>query len=339
MTRLRSRLMGSGLHQISPWMLVCALLLMTGVGWVLLPAITVPTSAEITIKDAAIAQGDLWVAGHINEPNSVVTLDDSYTEKTDGRGRFQFRVAYHPATCTVLLKTSTQSRAVVIANCGQRGPQGESGPAGPLGPTAPTDPTAALTSVDSKAAVDAALPTARTGAVQEATSEGVRSSGTVCGARAALYDAEGGSKVWVVRKGWIGQDSALNPLSAKGQEVVLEANIAGKVVTAYGPDLGPLIAGGSPQQLEQSRGEQIKWQGSLDRLPETVQIASEDGSGVVARLRFVQCGSPPSGAREVSRQTKPKPPKAASAPRSAPAEAETPKAFPVPQGALQEPSR
>src|SRR4051794_24428449 len=76
-----------------------------------------PARAGFTITGATITEGNLWIVGQLDEPNIAVTLDDSFTENTDPRGRFEFRIAYHPATCTVVLKTERQSRAVVIANC------------------------------------------------------------------------------------------------------------------------------------------------------------------------------------------------------------------------------
>ena len=143
--------------------------------------------ADFTITNATIAQGDLWVAGQIDEPNTPITLDDSYTEKTDRNGRFEFRAAYHPATCDVVVKTDRQSRAVVIANCGQRGPAGPPGPPGNATPgyAPPQEPAPAGTS-----------------------------GGVMCGTQAALYQTESGSKVWITRKGRLAQEDPLRPLSS-----------------------------------------------------------------------------------------------------------------------------
>src|SRR5215208_1563721 len=86
----------------------------------------VPGSAEadISISAARIAEGDLIVMGQVDEPNSEITLDDVYTETTDPRGRFTFRVVYHPISCIVVLKVAAQQRGVVVGNCGQMGPPG-----------------------------------------------------------------------------------------------------------------------------------------------------------------------------------------------------------------------
>jgi hypothetical protein len=94
---------------------------------------TSPAHAEISISAARIAAGDLIVMGSVDAPDADVTLDELFTEKTDSRGRFVFRIAYHPATCIVELKARAHRRSVVIANCGQMGPRGEPGPVGPRG--------------------------------------------------------------------------------------------------------------------------------------------------------------------------------------------------------------
>ena len=57
-----------------------------------------PALAEIKISGARITEGQLWVLGRADEPNAPVTLHDAFEQRTDGRGRFEFRVFYHPAT-------------------------------------------------------------------------------------------------------------------------------------------------------------------------------------------------------------------------------------------------
>lgn len=90
-------------------------------------------AADMSISGARIAEGDLIVVGQVDEPDTEITLDDMFSERTDRRGRFTFRVAYHPATCIVVLKAAAKQRSVVIGNCGQIGPRGEPGPVGPPG--------------------------------------------------------------------------------------------------------------------------------------------------------------------------------------------------------------
>ena len=141
---------------------------------------SVPATAAFVINDARIGQGDLLVRGEVDEPNSTITLDDSFSERTDQQGRFEFRLQYHPATCTVLLKAGQQVRPVVIENCGQRGPSGPPGP--PWGP-APT-----------------------------ATAEVVSGSARSCGAKAAVY-TERNLSIFVTRRGEISYENPLRPLT------------------------------------------------------------------------------------------------------------------------------
>jgi len=267
-----------------------------------------PAFAEFTIVGARIAEGDLWVIGQVDEPNTPVTLDGSYTETSDGSGRFQFRIAYHPATCTVILKTERQSRAVVVANCGQRGPRGEPGPPGPPGPSVPIRQ------------------------LGQPPPERAQGSDLACDTKAALYEADKGLKLWVMRSGTIERDAALNPLSGQGSDVVVQVNVGGSLATAYGPSFANLLRGGPPERLEAERGRRIAWSAKLDRLPDALQIVSEDGSGMLARFRFKQCGAAPSAKPDTPRPVKAKPRKAP------PPEArgqEAPSSPPIPQGAIQ----
>ena len=113
-------------------------------------AIPAAARAEFSISAARIAEGDLIVMGQVDEPNTDITLDDSFTVRTDGSGRFTFRVVYHPSSCIVVLKAAAQQRSAVVGNCGQMGPRGEPGPVGPPGdrgepgPMGPEGPAADL---------------------------------------------------------------------------------------------------------------------------------------------------------------------------------------------------
>ncbi len=97
-------------------------------------------SAEISLSAVRIAQGDLWVIGQAQEPHARITLEDQFEQTTDARGRFEFKVVYHPATCIVTLKTAAEQRQAVVQGCGQAGPRGEAGPTGPQGPAGPPGP-------------------------------------------------------------------------------------------------------------------------------------------------------------------------------------------------------
>src|SRR5215207_6395353 len=300
---------------------LAALILVAGLAALIRPASVQPAVSGFTITNATIAEGDLRVDGQVDEPNTAILLDDGYTENTDRSGRFQFRIAYHPATCTVVLKTERQSRAVVIANCGQRGPAGPPGPAGPT-----------LSPVASSPA-----PVTQGQLSEETAEQGIR-----CGPQAALYQAENGSNVWITRKGHFGQSDPLRPLAGQALDIVLQASIEGRVVTAYGPNFARLVRGGSVQELKSKRGEPIAWDPQVNGLPQELQTVSEDGSGAVTGLKFRQCGTPPSAGREATRKARAEPPKAASTPAPVPTPAakggglEVPRALSLPQGALPE---
>src|SRR5215210_8608903 len=93
--------------------------------------------AEIGISGARITEGQLWVLGQADEANASISLEDAFEQTTDNRGRFEFRVVYHPATCIVTVKTAAQSQQAVVAGCGQAGPKGDPGPEGRPGPPGP----------------------------------------------------------------------------------------------------------------------------------------------------------------------------------------------------------
>ena len=60
------------------------------------------------------------IFGQADEPSAAISLDDGFEQTTDNRGRFEFRVVYHPATCIVTLKTDgvigVSARGMLLAN-------------------------------------------------------------------------------------------------------------------------------------------------------------------------------------------------------------------------------
>jgi hypothetical protein len=110
-----------------------------------------PAKADMRIDAAKITAGDLWVLGNTGEPDTDITLDDRFPQRTDSRGAFEFHVVYHPATCIATLRTPKQVRSVVVGECGQQAPglpgppgprgeagiRGEPGPQGAMGPPGP----------------------------------------------------------------------------------------------------------------------------------------------------------------------------------------------------------
>ena len=102
---------------------------------VLSAACTAPArAADMRIEAAKITGGDLWIIGYADDPGVEITLDGQFPHRTDGRGYFEFRVVYHPATCIATLRTPKQTRSIVVGEFGQQGPQAP-GLVGPRGAT------------------------------------------------------------------------------------------------------------------------------------------------------------------------------------------------------------
>ena len=164
---------------------------------------------------------------------------------------------------------------------------------------------------------------------------------SACEARAALYDGEKGFSAFVTRIGRVQVENPLRPLTPEVTRV-LQLAIAGKVATAYGPDLTALRRGGAPAVLESQLGGGIRWEPILPLLPETLTIVSEAGE-ILARLAFRACTAAPAlkaspaeaRAKDPTRDRKPgtRRPAAAEAAGAAP---KTPPGFRLPQGAIAE---
>lgn len=116
----------------------------------------------------------------------------------------------------------------------------------------------------------------------------------VCEAgQAVRYQGAKNVELWVTRSGAITLDNPLRPLTPDVTRV-LQVVVAGKVATAYGPDLLSLRRGGSPATLEGTIGGKIHWDASLPPLPDSLPINAETGEPL-AELRFRECTAPPSG--------------------------------------------
>jgi hypothetical protein len=124
-----------------------------------------------------------------------------------------------------------------------------------------------------------------------------------CGTRLRTYWAGSGPQVHVIRTGMLTEQKPLDP-SISSEVRVLEVTISGKVATAYGPAFDAMRRGGPPRQLEEERGNAVKWDRDLASLPQTIEILSEDGPEIVARLRFIGCRASSSQARERDRPSR-----------------------------------
>ena len=102
----------------------------------------------------------------------------------------------------------------------------------------------------------------------------------------AIYWAGSGPKVHVVRQGTLTERKPLDSTSPLTQMVVLEVRILDKLAATL-----RACDGAAPNQVEEETGSAIKWLGNLTGVPPSLSILAEDGSEVVATLRFEGCGS------------------------------------------------
>jgi hypothetical protein len=112
-----------------------------------------------------------------------------------------------------------------------------------------------------------------------------------CGTDSAIYWAGSGPRVHVIRQGTLTERKPLDSTSAPTQMVVLEVRILDKLAATYGPSFESMRRSGPPNQVEEETGSAIKWLGNLTGVPPSLSILAEDGSEVVARLRFEGGGS------------------------------------------------
>ncbi len=80
-------------------------------------------AADVTITDAKIAGGKLVVTGTTATASMPLTLDDTYSGKSNGAKAFTFSLVYLPPDCIVAInKTGAAAKTqAVVANCAARG--------------------------------------------------------------------------------------------------------------------------------------------------------------------------------------------------------------------------
>jgi hypothetical protein len=91
----------------------------------------------ITLWEAQLRAGDLIIVGHTPRTGASVSLDGKFTQVSDHRRRFVFRVPYRPQGCTVTLSSGALTRDVILANCAATGTAGSTGPQGAVGAQGP----------------------------------------------------------------------------------------------------------------------------------------------------------------------------------------------------------
>jgi hypothetical protein len=95
---------------------------------------TASANAAIETREVRITAGELVVKGRTAQANQQITLDGKFAAVSGANRTFEFRLAYHPASCMIGLQTEAETREAVVEGCGQRGPSGERGAAGERGP-------------------------------------------------------------------------------------------------------------------------------------------------------------------------------------------------------------
>jgi hypothetical protein len=91
---------------------------------------------NLRVSLVAVASGRLVIIGS-TLPNTVVTLDQRFNARANGRGDFTFSLLYVVEDCIVDLSTRFGLGRALVGNCGPKGAVGAVGPTGPDGPPGP----------------------------------------------------------------------------------------------------------------------------------------------------------------------------------------------------------
>ena len=90
--------------------------------------------ADVTIQTAKIAKGELIINGIVSPhiPKVVLTISPGTSVEVapDRHGRFTWKDAKFPATCSVEVRAGNEKKTFLVANCGLQGPPGPSGQSG-----------------------------------------------------------------------------------------------------------------------------------------------------------------------------------------------------------------
>jgi hypothetical protein len=78
--------------------------------------------AEIRVSEAQYAGGILVVRGEVSEPGRTIVLNEKFTEKSDGKGWFVFRIPYLPLGCRVDLIAGPDRLSAPVENCDDKQP-------------------------------------------------------------------------------------------------------------------------------------------------------------------------------------------------------------------------
>jgi hypothetical protein len=77
---------------------------------------------DIRVSEAQYAGGILVVRGDVSHADRTIMLNGKFTEKSDGKGRFVFRIPYLPLGCRVDLVSGTDRLSTPVENCDDKQP-------------------------------------------------------------------------------------------------------------------------------------------------------------------------------------------------------------------------
>ena len=121
--RKRQKAFGAPMH-MKPLMIAAALA----------SSLATAALADITIQTAKIAKGELTINGIVSPHSAKVVLTispgTSVEVTPDRHGRFTWKDAKFPATCSVEVRAGNEKKTFLVANCGLQGPPGPNGQGG-----------------------------------------------------------------------------------------------------------------------------------------------------------------------------------------------------------------
>ena len=107
------------------------------IGTVLACGLETAALADITIRTAKIAQGELIITGSVSPHTAkvVLTISPGITVEVapDRRGRFAWKDTKFPPTCSIEVHAGNEEKTFLVANCGMQGPPGPNGQNGITG--------------------------------------------------------------------------------------------------------------------------------------------------------------------------------------------------------------
>jgi hypothetical protein len=123
------RLSGSGAQRHMRPLMICAAALAC--------SFATEALADITIQTAKIAKGELTIRGSVSPRTAkavlTISLGNTVEVEPDRQGRFSWKGAKFPSTCSIEVQAGHETRTFLVADCGMQGPPGPNGQNGIIG--------------------------------------------------------------------------------------------------------------------------------------------------------------------------------------------------------------